>query len=567
MKKMKNYMLSFVDNINIFHSPFNFFINSKATLSSHCGFILSCLNYALLLYLFVDSDMINHVNPKISDQTIANPQPKILLNNKSFAPVLQLYETIQDNHSYYSNFLPIDPSYLSVTSTQIKYTGTTSKETTSFQIHECKAEDFDESLRFEDYYKGKYCILQSNESIILSSQSSFIFGNMTSFSITLSICSNETFNNSCKPMNEILNYLKGKYFMLNFLESSFLLEDYERPERKNYGQYMQSVINKNMMIQTSISFMEVEMELDDAFWFGGEKKIENYIQQDAGHKHIEFVYKTLEDFESDPILVQFSFSASYSKRILKRKYQKLTDLLSLLGGLFSVLQFFGTFIANYFLHRHSLMLFMKKLYKLEDLDRDLSLTGIIDKVKEHQNGTKNLQSFESPRHIYEGINIGDKKDVEIELKKVENISIQKKEGNNESHLSVPEKEKINQKGDVHVRFSEVVKTYSFSQDMISNFKNTGKKKKKKWRFHISILEYMKYSFKSLFSYKYFNEKEKMIEKCEEIYKKELEIFFILKKIREIDKLKDSILEQNQTKNLVKTNLKINEIKELNENMQ
>lgn len=102
--------------------------------------------------------------------------------------------------------------------------------------------------------------------------------------------------------------------------------------------------------------------------------------------------------------------------------------------------------------------------------------------------------------------------------------------------------------------------------MILNYKKNEKKKKKKWKFNISILEYIKYSLKSVFSYKYFNEKEKMIEKCEKIYKKDLEIFFILKKIREIDKLKETILEHNQTKNLVKTTLKLNEIKELNENI-
>lgn len=522
-------MSSFCDKFNIFNSPFTFYINSKSTLRSFCGLFLSSLGYMLLLYLFLDSDMIHHLNPKISDQMMSNMQPRILLNNKSFAPVIQLYEIIENNNTYEKNLLPIDPSYFSVTATQIKYNGKKSKETMSFQIHECKDDDFDESLRFEEYYQGKYCILRPNESITLSSQDSFLFGNRTTFSITLNICTNETSNNSCKPLSDILSYMKGKFFSLNFLDSSFLLEDYEHPERKNYGKYIESAINKNMMTKIGISFMEVEMILDDFFLYS-DQKIQNYIQQDAGQKHNDVIYKTLEDFESDPTLVQFIFSPSYSKRVLKRKYQKLTDLLSLLGGLFSVFQFYGAFIANYFLHRRFLILFMKKLYSTEDLNHEQISNGLMT--------NNNEKKFDSKIRIeYEDIHNDDKK--EIELKKEEKSQRNQEINKNIASINVLDLEKINgRKEDTQVRFSDVIKTYYFSQDMI-DLKDTKQKKE----FDISILDFMKYSLKTLFKYKKLNEKDKLIKKCEEIYRQEIEIFSILAKIKEIDKIKSN-LEQN-----------------------
>lgn len=154
------------------------------------------------------------------------------------------------------------------------------------------------------------------------------------------------------------------------------------------------------------------------------------------------------------------------------------------------------------------------------------------------------KKFDSKIRIeYEDIRLNNKK--EIELKNEGNSPKNQKNKNVESLKNVLDLEKT------QVRFNEIIKTYYFSQDVIY-LKDTEQKKE----FNISIIDFMKYSLKSLFKYKNLNEKDKLIKKCEEAYRKEIEIFSILKKLKEIDKIKFN-LEQN-SKNLIKTNSRPND---------
>lgn len=62
--------------------------------------------------------------------------------------------------------------------------------------------------------------------------------------------------------------------------------------------------------------------------------------------------------------------------------------------------------------------------------------------------------------------------------------------------------------------------------------------------NISAFDYFKYLLKKSFCMKR-NEKEQLIEKADKLYKQELDITCILKKIHEIDKLKSLILDKDQ----------------------
>ena len=282
---MLKQIFAFLRPFNLFQFPIQFFIDSQQRISSPAGSVLSVLIFATLLFLFIDSDMINHTNPKIFDQIISNESPIISLNNVNFAPVLSLFqEDIIDPTTASQSF---DPSYVNVSVSYITVENYQSIET-PINYHECSGADFNGTIDIEDYYEGGYCF-DNTENIQLSSTAKEWFGNMNFLNITLSICSNKTSNGTCKPLDQILSYLKGRSFSLSFLESYFDLEDYENPVKTYYGNSIMTHINPDFYEEIDIFIMQGELTKEDSFW-DGVGKFEKYVEEDSTQYDFQFEY-------------------------------------------------------------------------------------------------------------------------------------------------------------------------------------------------------------------------------------------------------------------------------------
>lgn len=526
---MKYKLFSFLDKFNLFKSPFHFYINSNDSLTSGFGSILSFLIFFFLIFMFINSDMIKHTNPKIFDEIIANKAPKITLNNRNFAPVIMISESF--TNLSFKNFA-MDGSYFEIVVDLFANNNNNVSKIKSYNVHECTSKDFNNEIKYKDYYEGGYCFLSSNEDLELVGQENFWFGKIYFFTISLRICSNITFNNSCKPLDEILDFIEEKNFSLDFIDSTFVLENFENPEHKNYENYLVAALNRNIITKKSLSLMEVDLHLDDSFLFG-EEKFEKYIQQDASQKHFEVNYKTEEEYKNDRTLAEFKFSPSYSKRVLRRRYQKIIELFSLLGGLASFLHFIGTFIADLFLHKKALLLFVNKLYKYNENSSNLNTTGkdsirednineeIKDKFQLNESSIFNLGSFRSRNQ----------KDLQLEMKSIGKNSLNIKDAYMQKEFIGDSIISENKKKFQSFKYVEILKK---TQDKILPFS-------------ISFFEYVKFGLKSIFCKTKFSKKEKMIEKCEEVYKNELELYNILMKIKEIDILKEILLDEQEIK--------------------
>lgn len=257
MQKNKSKISSFFSFFNIFTNPFHFYINSEENLTSRCGNILTFLIFLLLIYMFATSDMIHHKNPKISDQIIANKAPSVTINNRNFAPVVMLYEFFGN---FSSKFVEIDPSYFNITVGLFSSISDKTKPIKNFALHECVSADFNHENKYKEYYEGGYCFLERNESIDLSGQRDFWFGNVISLAITVKICSNETYNNSCKPLNEILDFAKGKYFSLTVKPLYFHIGACKKiSEKKPIINYLTCFFFLNKKLYKNIKYFQYEI--------------------------------------------------------------------------------------------------------------------------------------------------------------------------------------------------------------------------------------------------------------------------------------------------------------------
>lgn len=542
-------IFQFFKNFNIFGGSILFYVNSSQKAFSNTGSFLTIIIFFVLTFIFCTSDMVNHQNPKTSDQIISSTHSEILLDNKNYAPVLMMAEFIfLNNTQVYQNMVEIDPSYVEVTVDEYLNEGFGSTLLRSYGIHECNEEDFDNDFKYKEYYKKSYCLLRKNETILMKSQDLW-YGQYYFFAITLKICNNKTYNNSCKPTEEVLNYLKGKFFTFRFTESTFLLDDYESPEKKNYRNYYEVALDRNIFTRHFIPVMEVELTLDDFFLFS-KPETKKFVQKGINTRSMEINYKTLEDFQQDNQIAQFVFDIDSCKRILKRKYQKITELLSLLGGLISLLHFLFSFLANYFLHKKNLMKFVNECYRIT-YNNTLKKEIKDDEVIKEEN-KKRLEFNVPQRQNFGALIRRNKEDSEIEMKNFEQKTID---------FSIDKIRKNEEKTCMNeiVAKSKKISFFPHEVDEILDKKINSDQ----ILFKISFWQYILYSVKSIFCKKRLNEKETMIEMCQKKYKKDLNIYNILRRIKEIDLLKKIVLDETQLyvfKNIPKPYLNINKTK-------
>ena len=98
--------MNFFQNFDIFSTNSFFFYESNKRVATYPGLLASAILYALLLYVFISSDMIQKTNPQISDQIVAITDQNVnaMLSNSNFLPSFQISDEVGNIYSY------IDPT-------------------------------------------------------------------------------------------------------------------------------------------------------------------------------------------------------------------------------------------------------------------------------------------------------------------------------------------------------------------------------------------------------------------------------------------------------------------------
>ena len=95
---------------------------------------------------------------------------------------------------------------------------------------------------------------------------------------------------------------------------------------------------------------------------------QRYYQQDYKGSNFAFYNRNGKSIEEFRMLLAVTIGLSPNKRVISRKYQLLTEILSQLGGLFSILQLFGSLFLSIFPYLKIKQNFFKKLYLIPEND-------------------------------------------------------------------------------------------------------------------------------------------------------------------------------------------------------
>lgn len=97
--------MEFFLKFDIFTVNSFFQYDSNKKVASYPGLFFSLIVFIFLLYTFIKSDMIQRVNPKIIDLTIADPTHGLNsgISNKNVFPIISIFD---ENQTYYRYFDP-----------------------------------------------------------------------------------------------------------------------------------------------------------------------------------------------------------------------------------------------------------------------------------------------------------------------------------------------------------------------------------------------------------------------------------------------------------------------------
>ena len=315
-------------SLDIFKAPFLLRINGKEKISTFMGFIFSLGIISFLVIFFFNSDVFYHQRPTIIDQELfLQKKLKIDFHGDNFGLVAAL---VDDPGNVYD-----DETIFSIKITQYVLNCSTHEILDQDEkiLHFCDQNDYPDDPSILDTYGLWNYSCPSNKSFA-------VYGGwdepmINHFYVTISLCDNMTKNNTCKPFNEIQEFMADKYASISYKDSSYDLNNYENPIQNSYKNLWWT-LSANVRKTATLYWKKVNINTDDGFVFRHISTIESF-QLDEKSLDVDLNY--------NQFIFQAEFYSSPKKESATRTYQKIQEVIASIGGLLSLFVSIG-FILN-----------------------------------------------------------------------------------------------------------------------------------------------------------------------------------------------------------------------------
>lgn len=552
---MKSFF-SLLKSQDLFKKPFFLRISQQDQVSSYFGVLISFFIYGLLLFQISQSDVFRKLSPKLLVQTIeASSRPRLIFSNQTI--------TISLVDVYGIGY--VDPTMFTVTVKNIQQ-DSTSNITSEKTLHLCQPEDMMTPEDLDEYYlrDSSFCL----DNRTFGVEGFFNEGFIDYLIIELHLCQNSSFNNnSCASYDQMLSFLKGKYFQLIHSGNVVQTQNYAQPLKRKYQTdvYMVDVRIQKIIYYT---FQQLQMTTDDGFLLSNLINLESFLFQ---KKEVDL---TVSDDITAPVLT-LSFYSSDQVLTIQRIYQSLPEALAVLGGLFTFLHFCGGVFCNFEKKLQITMTTMNYLYRFQtnnyenkqkasfsnwrNNERNMTETHF-EKTIELKTTAKNRSMENIAR--FENENKPNQKDLDQDFFVLDHYS--KEDEIKEIHETVKKPQEIIQdlandddasspiklgvEASVSPKrkksFLQRLKTLKKPDRESKTFKEFVKISNQGKNLRFSLYEYFKLFAKQAFRRKK-TFKEKLFLRTEKVFNEEIDVVQILKRIQDIDKLKSILLTPKQ----------------------
>lgn len=549
--------MSFLYFLDLFKVPVFLRIDKNEKHSTFLGQIISILIISYLIFSFTTGEFIYRIHPSIVDQPFTGEsRPRISLSSKNFALSVAVTD-VTSKAIVDPTIFKIDLYYEELVSLSNE-TGKNISFIDLKTLHLCNESDYPEDPTiFQTLGLKNYMCLDNST---LELQGYWDEPKLSYFFLILSTCQNRSDSNIiCKPQEEIENFFENKYFQIYYKDINYDLNDYDKPV-KSLFKTEYTMVDFYVRKKMTMFFKKLEI-IDD----------KNYIFEDNNPKDLFKKDETFLDVDSNrdkkSQILAFMFYPTLEIQKASRRFQKLKEVISSLGGSASFFIMIGFFFVNYQNQIKITNKIMNQLYAFQGLDKKNNVST--NKAKEiPQFILENLQTIKKetnfvkpPAKLSKEINIKNQNlrgpDIPAKILVDDYVDSEKSIAKNENSGDGLKKSTTNKKTSTASKNNDnvLVKSGSirkFASNIFKRKKNPNILQLNEYsealthenNINISVFQAIKLNISKFFGCA-MSSKEKLINKACNIFSEELDLVSILKRLQEMEKLKIILLNEKQ----------------------
>ena len=413
-------------NFDIYSKKIGFFYKNNEKIGSYFGLFLTMLYIFISIILFI-AELIKTFQRrelKVYDTTIYSqkmPSIDVDLNKLYFAFALEHPKTTSrfiDESIYTAQVAFIDKRKVG---DQLE-----TYETKYLDFEPCILENFGQDYRnlfVENELKNSYCLKDFNYNLTFAG--GYKYERITYIRIRIYPCVNSTKNNySCKSQEEIDFYLTSGYFSIVLKDFGLNPSNYTNPIVPTL-QDLYTTIDKSLYKNYILNFGITEIHTD-AGLINEKGKIERYLKF---RKELEnFTYREEKDYHEGRSLILVQLRLEDTIQIQTRKYTKISEIFSRIGGYMQLMNTVFLLISSVFNKIDSEIKIINSIFRfnLKENKMILRLTSFKEFKKDLNSKSKKKNKFSNkkilsdikPNDIYDN-----KSKINLILKDKDNINI------------------------------------------------------------------------------------------------------------------------------------------------
>ncbi len=378
-KEKESIFQSIINSVNIYGLQYSIHYKNRTTFISFLGIFLSLFSilFCLILTFYYFHKLIFHTSfsilvsneRKISRTINLNNVPIMigLLNNNS--SLIEINQNYFDVSVWKKSLTPINNSDAVISYSRLEL------EYCNESIYKNK---YPEMKR---YNLSKYLCVKPNQNLEIKGRYGDTINNYNSINIYFSVCiSDDCMNNNNKK--EIYKILGNSYFSMHYLYDTIDHYNYSFPFNKAFR-------NENFQISSNVFkkflyyFSSIKYISDNGILFIKEKKYKSYT---FDHVYLDFVGRnnldstTSYDNKNFSKIIQISLSCADYSVIYRRKYLKITEIFSQIGGLIDFI----------FIVFNSITIYFSRKSLIVDISNNLVFNDYSNNIK---NGNYKISKF------------------------------------------------------------------------------------------------------------------------------------------------------------------------------
>ena len=326
-------------DLDIYSKIISFFFDKKEKIGTLVGLFLTLIYIlsSIVLFGYYINSILQREQMNVYDSTVYSHDIPIIEVNPNliyFAFGLEDPRTSNrfvDETIYYPIILFFD---------RVKVNGEfVNAERRVLEYEICKEENFgDKHLFIEGELNNSYCLKNYNLTLV----GGYKYERMSYFRIKLYPCLNSTENNNhCKPQEVIDTYLKGGYFSILTKDIGLNPSNFTFPVLSTL-QDLYTTIDKSIYRDYILYYGITEIQTDVGLFFE-QIKSETYLQ--FRKEYSSFYFRDESEYYAGKAMISIAFRLDDLIKIQNRKYTKMPEIFSTIGGYMQLLNTVFTLIA------------------------------------------------------------------------------------------------------------------------------------------------------------------------------------------------------------------------------